>query len=304
MQRLTLFIAVLVVVSLVSAFSIYISLVGALDSSMINYITDFSDVRLQGFVATSSSQLDTIRNVCTVTNVEDLSNDRYIGSASSCDKQKINSLLTSNDADELIHYRSLSTTYVVHSIGEDYEITFREMYPKEGLLFWEKTYDIMGLLFFVMYAGTSFTAENAMSNVCYEELNKSSDCMHALFEAEGIVANKLIDEVTFGNEFLSSCADMFESNPAFFETSMMFDNNIVCKRVSYIAKKVFEKSKNRQDHDDYSIFYTVLIFHTMSNHGKYSSQESRVNKISNMVAEVIDPRFKTHFQNLGTRKNL
>ncbi|GEM_PF-2697220 len=284
----------LIIVSLIGAFLIYYTMCHMLGAMTLEFMSGYAEsaksFEMYPIEAESQEEIDLIKYLCndTVENISHEEKERYKLIASSCDWEKAKGFANSNDYIELKAYLSLSTQNSMYEIVKSYEEVMQENYPKESLLLMEKIYDMGGMVFLISSAGSTSIKSIGISYVCDEYANRSVGCMHALFEAEGRVADKLESDMVFGKEFIDVCAEYSAwniTNPIPGYQSL--DRYALCSRIEFIMRSVFEKVKNK-DLGKTGRFFTMITL----------SGKSFVDYdyIPNMIIEEIDPQYRPYFE--------
>ena len=213
-----------------------------------------------------------------------------------CNWDGVNELLfevPENDLTEQYLYSSLSNTNAyVKILNGLFSEKVNRIYSEGGLSFWASN-DI--LAFFMLISSTEISYLNSVIVAgCWQEYNRSLDCLPDFVEVKSKINIDLINEIDFGRDFVSSCSQHNINSihiPEEAITILKTRSRADCEYIAGIYKYILDEVRNDDEIDPNTKFTVLSTLYVTSGLFKGQDETEIRIELNNMYKEYADQNY-------------
>lgn len=271
-----------------------------------DYVESLESLGGQSFVVIDASDLDYYRYACEfeISSIYDSEGEKdVILQNANCDWDKASELLSEVPEDDFIKqglYTELSSRNAVRILFKSFNENVKDIHSRKGLSSGANS-EMLAYLVLVFESGQGRMYSGGMLASCLQKHNKTVRCLPVLTEAESKASGDLLEEINFGENFISECmqSKILSAVPLPPEISGINLNRENCGRVAEIYQGVFDDVKD-EDMDVNGKFMILNTFYLISKSfgGQKPGSDEAINEFNDMMKSYTDTEFSDIFEKI------
>ena len=169
----------------------------------------------------------------------------------------------------------------------------RSTYSEKGLSFWASN---EVLAYFMLVPSTDISYQNsAIVHGCWQKYNYSLECLPDFVEVKSKINSGLINEMGFGDDFVSSCLEhkvnFIATNPEEAEYIMKTRGRADCEYIAGIYSHIFDETRNDNKIDPNTKFTVLSTLYAVSGLFRGQAKNEILIELNNMYKRYAGQKY-------------